>query len=675
MADRVGQQLGNYRLLRLLGEGGFAQVYLGEQVYLKTLAAIKVLHTRLAQDDLEGFLSEARTIASLKHPRIVRVLDFGVEGGTPFLVMDFAPGSTLRERLPKVTQLSPVAILPMVQQITDALQYAHDRKLIHRDVKPENMLLDERQQIMLSDFGIATIAQSSRYQQTEGVAGTAAYMAPEQLRGRPRPASDQYSLGIVVYEWLAGARPFQGSFAEMASQHLFEPPPPLSEKLPAISPAVEQVVLRALAKDPTERFASVQDFAAAFEQASQERQSTRIRPTSELPSTLPAAAPPVTRPPKAPRMAEPPAPPLASTWHTPPRPAEPAPRLQRPAPPLAPTVRAAPPSTEPAPVPERFRARPWWVGGLLVGLVLVLVFVLMSRSPGGQGSPGAPVNGAAPTATMIPSATATPRPATGAVQEFAVPTPNSGPWRITAGPDGNLWFTEYPGHQIGRITPSGTITEFALPTPNSGSFGITAGPDGNLWFTECALDSNGFCIGGSKIGRITPSGTITEFAVPNADGLPDSSPWDITAGPDGNLWFTEIYGHQIERITPSGTITEFALPSANSGPWDITAGPDGNLWFTDCVGRGDCRGGGRIGRITPSGTITEFAVPTVAAWPESITPGPDGNLWFTECVFDSKGNCIDSKIGRITPSGNITEFCHLSENLARFSQITCPGLA
>src|SRR5579884_2064987 len=268
MADRVGQQLGNYRLLRLLGEGGFAQVYLGEQVYLKTLAAIKVLHTRLAQDDLEGFLSEARTIASLKHPRIVRVLDFGVEGGTPFLVMDFAPGSTLRERLPKGTQLSPVAILPMVQQITDALQYAHDRKLIHRDVKPENMLLDERQQIMLSDFGIATIAQSSRYQQTEGVAGTAAYMAPEQLRGRPRPASDQYSLGIVVYEWLSGRRPFEGTFVEIASQHLLQPPPPLYGRIPGISHELEQVVMKALAKDPMQRFANVGEFASALVEVS-----------------------------------------------------------------------------------------------------------------------------------------------------------------------------------------------------------------------------------------------------------------------------------------------------------------------------------------------------------------------------------------------------------------------
>src|SRR5215831_15861149 len=131
------------------------------------------------------------------------------------------------------------------------------------------MLLGERGEVLLSDFGIATVAQSSRYQGTQEVAGTAAYMAPEQITGHPRPASDQYALGIVVYEWLTGARPFHGSFNEIASQHLFAAPPPLRDKLPTLSPAVEQVVLTALAKEPQQRFASMQAFATAFEQACQ----------------------------------------------------------------------------------------------------------------------------------------------------------------------------------------------------------------------------------------------------------------------------------------------------------------------------------------------------------------------------------------------------------------------
>jgi serine/threonine protein kinase len=268
MADHVGQQFGNYRLVRLIGRGGFADVYLGEHVYLNTKVAIKILQTKVADGELEAFLKEARTIASLVHPHIVRVMDFGVASDTPFLVMDFALNGTLRQRHPKGTQLPLATIVPYVRQVAEALQYAHDEKFIHRDIKPENMLLGRRDEVLLSDFGIADIAQSSRYQGTRETAGTAAYMAPEQIQGRPRPTSDQYALGIVVYEWLSGDRPFRGSFTELCAQHIYAPPPSLHEKMPAISPHVEQVVVTALAKDPHQRFKSIRAFANALEQAS-----------------------------------------------------------------------------------------------------------------------------------------------------------------------------------------------------------------------------------------------------------------------------------------------------------------------------------------------------------------------------------------------------------------------
>src|SRR6266568_5503808 len=142
MADRVGEQLGNYQLIRLLGRGGFAEVYLGEHLRLGTQAAIKVLYTRLASKDaVEEFEKEARTIAHLKHPHIVRVLDYDVEDDTPFLVMDYASGGTLRKRHPRRTILSLTTIISYIKQAADALQYAHDQRVIHRDVKPENMLV------------------------------------------------------------------------------------------------------------------------------------------------------------------------------------------------------------------------------------------------------------------------------------------------------------------------------------------------------------------------------------------------------------------------------------------------------------------------------------------------------------------------------------------------------
>ena len=272
MTDRIGQKLGNYHLVRLLGEGGFAEVYLGEHVYLGTQAAIKVLHTQLTTDDIETFRTEARTIAQLEHPHIVRVLDFGVEGKTPFLVMSYATNGTLRQRHPKGSRLPLATVVSYVKQLADALQYAHDEKLVHRDVKPENMLVGKRQEILLSDFGIAVMAQSSRYQNAQDMAGTITYMAPEQIQGKPRPASDQYSLGIVIYEWLTGTRPFHGSLTEMVGQQLSASPPPLREKLPTISHSVEEVVMKALAKEPKERFARVSDLAIALEEASKSAQ-------------------------------------------------------------------------------------------------------------------------------------------------------------------------------------------------------------------------------------------------------------------------------------------------------------------------------------------------------------------------------------------------------------------
>jgi serine/threonine protein kinase len=273
MADRSGQQLGSYRLLRLLGRGGFAEVYLGQHVYLNSQAALKILQIVLNDEDIEGFAKEARTLASLTHPHIVRVLDFAVKNGTPFLVMEYAANGTLRQRHPYGTLLPVETIISYVRQVASALQYAHDQRLIHRDIKPENMLLGAPGEILLSDFGLAMPASHTVDQSTQAMeisfAGTTPYLAPEQLQGKPQPASDQYSLAVVVYEWLCGKRPFNGSPLEIAIQHISKPPPPLREQLPGISSSIEETVMRALAKDPQQRFDSVQDFATALERAYQ----------------------------------------------------------------------------------------------------------------------------------------------------------------------------------------------------------------------------------------------------------------------------------------------------------------------------------------------------------------------------------------------------------------------
>src|SRR5438552_11213835 len=269
VADRLGQQFGNYRLVSLLGQGGYAEVYLGQHVRFNQQAAVKVLHAHLSDVEAEHFQQEAETIATLAHPSIIRVLDFDVQDGVPFLVLDYAPNGSLRQRYPKGSLVPLPVIVSTVKQVAEALQYAHEQKFIHRDIKPENMLVGRREEVLLSDFGLAALAHSTGSVRTEEAVGTLPYMAPEQIKGHPRAASDQYALGVVVYEWLCGERPFEGSASEVMAQHLSMPSPLLHERMPEIPPEVEQVVLQALAKDPKARFASVAAFSATFEQASQ----------------------------------------------------------------------------------------------------------------------------------------------------------------------------------------------------------------------------------------------------------------------------------------------------------------------------------------------------------------------------------------------------------------------
>ena len=293
MVDYVGQQFGNYQVLRKLGQGAFAEVYLGEHQYLEIPAAIKVLHARLGPETHEQFRREARTIAHLQHPHFVRVLEFGIQDQAPYLVLEFAPGGTLRTQHPKGTQLPLEQIVTYVKHLAPALDYAHQHGVIHRDVKPENMLLNTQHEVVLSDFGIAVVHQTLAPLSTQQPAGTPLYMAPEQIQGKPCPASDQYALAVVVYEWLCGEPPFRGSLFEVYSQHLHQPPPGFGSRVPHLPPLVEDAVLGALAKDPRQRFSSVQDFATVLEEACDATQPlvARVLAEQEEPERH---APPVT---------------------------------------------------------------------------------------------------------------------------------------------------------------------------------------------------------------------------------------------------------------------------------------------------------------------------------------------------------------------------------------------
>ncbi len=281
------KHIGPYRIIKLIGKGGFANVYLGEHVYLKRLTAIKVLSVGpgLSSSDLEKFVSEARHITKLEHPNIIQVFDFGVDPhNEPYLAMGYAPNGSLHARHPLGDTLAPATIITYVRQITDALQFTHDNGVVHCDVKPANMLLDRNNRVLLSDFGIAVVLQNS-FKTGEPI-GTPAYMSPEQLEGKPEFASDQYSLGVVVYSWLSGHLPYQN---RNLSNLLY----PLRHFVLDAPLRVEQVIARALAVRPRDRFAQIKDFANALEEAIQGNIPT-ILPTSDSPShvpTWPAADP------------------------------------------------------------------------------------------------------------------------------------------------------------------------------------------------------------------------------------------------------------------------------------------------------------------------------------------------------------------------------------------------
>ncbi len=262
------RRLGSYELIRRLGEGGMARVYLARDVRLGREVALKVLEPQLAERPgfRERFLREARVAASLDHPHIVPLYDFGEADSLLYLVMPYVSGGSLQDVL-KRAPLAMGEVVAYGSQIADALDYAHQRQVIHRDVKPANMLLHADGRLMLSDFGLAKILDRSRPNVSRGHpdAGTPEYMAPEQIEGRTDERSDVYALGVVLYLLLTGHLPFSGSTSSAVMDgHLYQRPSEPRQLNPAVTPAIQAVVLRALAKHPDDRYQRSGHLSAAL---------------------------------------------------------------------------------------------------------------------------------------------------------------------------------------------------------------------------------------------------------------------------------------------------------------------------------------------------------------------------------------------------------------------------
>ena len=279
-----------YRLLARLGEGGMATVFRAEDTKLGRIVAVKVLHEHLGRDAafLARFEAEARAAASLSHPNIVAVYDVGYDAGEHYIVMEFVEGPTLKELIAGSAPFPVRRAVDLTTQILAALELAHQRGIVHRDIKPQNVLVTADGRAKVADFGIARLQAATAQTQAGEVFGTPDYMAPERASGREAgAAADVYSVGVVLYEMLTGRLPFTGESAiEVALKHLQEPPPPPSRLNPAVPPGLEEVVLQALAKDPAQRFAS----ASAMRQALAQYETRSSDTTGRLvvPSSWPA---------------------------------------------------------------------------------------------------------------------------------------------------------------------------------------------------------------------------------------------------------------------------------------------------------------------------------------------------------------------------------------------------
>jgi beta-lactam-binding protein with PASTA domain len=292
---------GRYRVLERVGTGGMADVFCAEDLQLGRKVAVKVLHRRFAEDAsfLERFRQEASSAAGLSHPNVVAIYDRGSWDGTLYIAMEYLEGPTLKELVAREGPLPPARAIAFTEQILKAARFAHSRSIIHRDLKPQNVIVGPDDRIKVTDFGIAK-AGSAEITETGSMMGTAQYVAPEQAEGRTVAASaDLYAVGVILYELLTGRVPFDGDNPiAIALKHMQEAPVPPSQLQPAVSPALDAVVLHALAKEPEHRFQTADAFLAALGAATEQPAAIPVPPARPAAPMAPvtAAEPVVARP-------------------------------------------------------------------------------------------------------------------------------------------------------------------------------------------------------------------------------------------------------------------------------------------------------------------------------------------------------------------------------------------
>jgi serine/threonine protein kinase len=287
---------GRYRLEAKLGSGGMSTVYLARDETLDRPVAIKVLHREMSEqeDQLQRFRQEARAVAKLSHPNVVSVIDAGEDGGHPYIVFEYVKGETLKQRIARVGGLDTQEAIAYAIEVARGLSVAHSRNMVHRDIKPQNVLIDEEGRAKLTDFGISRQLEQEGVTATGRVLGTTDYVAPEQAMGRDvDPRSDVYSLGVVLYEMLVGQVPFHAdSQVGVAMKHVNEELPDVQRRRPEVSAAVALVVERATAKNPAERYQAIGEMIGDLETALEVEAARAGSTTGEATSVLDAVPAP-----------------------------------------------------------------------------------------------------------------------------------------------------------------------------------------------------------------------------------------------------------------------------------------------------------------------------------------------------------------------------------------------
>ena len=263
----IGKRIsGRYKLLDMIGGGGMSNVYLAHDMILDRDVAMKVLRYDFSnQEELHRrFQREALSATSLTHPNIVNIYDVGEDGDIHYIVMEYVKGETLKEYIQNNSPISPNRCITIMKQLTSAIADAHNNNIVHRDVKPQNILLDEEGKVKITDFGIAMALSATSYTQTNSVLGTVHYLSPEQARGgTATKQSDIYALGIVLFELLTGELPFSGESAvSIALKHLQSETPSIRAILPSIPQSLENVVIKATSKDPRDRYGTAEEMEA-----------------------------------------------------------------------------------------------------------------------------------------------------------------------------------------------------------------------------------------------------------------------------------------------------------------------------------------------------------------------------------------------------------------------------